>query len=61
MKNSFGVGSINKYRNALAYTVKRPKELLDVIIPHFDNYPLITQKSLYYQLFKEIVIRMNNK
>lgn len=61
IKNSFGVGSINKDGNALAYTVKRPKELLDVIIPHFDNYPLITQKNLDYQLFKEIVIMMNNK
>lgn len=35
IKNSFGVGSINMDGYALAYTVKRPKQLLDVIISHF--------------------------
>ena len=61
IQNFFRVGSINKDRNTLVYTVKTPKELVDVIIPHFDNYPLITQKYADYLIFKKIVIMMNNK
>lgn len=34
---------------------------MGVILPHFDKYPLVTQKLADYILFKEIVSLMNNK
>jgi hypothetical protein len=37
------------------------KQILEVVIPHFDKYPLITQKLADYILFKDIVTIMENK
>lgn len=57
MKSYFGVGN-NYYenqRNVARYTVKTSKDLINVIIPHFDNYPLITKKKADFLLFKEAV------
>lgn len=34
---------------------------MKVIIPHFDKYPLATQKLADYMLFKEIVSLMKIK
>jgi len=35
--------------------------LVNVILPHFDNYPLITQKQADYLLFKQAVKLIHNK
>lgn len=44
IKDYFGVGSITKCGvSTLQYTVKSLKDL-SIIISHFDNYPLISQK-----------------
>ena len=32
------------------------KDLTEKIIPHFDNYPLLTQKATDFSLFKQIII-----
>ena len=34
---------------------------MNVILPHFYNYPLITKKHSDYLLFKQIVLLMLNK
>jgi hypothetical protein len=34
---------------------------LQIIVHHFDNYPLITQKWSDYQLFKQVVNLMNHR
>lgn len=34
---------------------------LQVIVHHFDNYPLITQKWSDYQLFKQVIDLMEGK
>lgn len=48
----FGVGEVYKAeRNVYRYMVRTPKDL-DLIINHFDKYPLITQKRADYLLFK---------
>jgi len=51
------VGSIYKMNNnkALIYQVRNLNEITKAIIPHFENYPLITQKQSDFLLFKEIV------
>lgn len=41
--------------------VSTVKELVNVIIPHFENYPLITKKYIDYTLFKKIVFKILNK
>jgi hypothetical protein len=62
----FGVGNFrvqkNNGRNTIAiYCVESIKDLINVIIPHFDKYPLLTQKQADFELFKRIVLMMGNK
>lgn len=47
IKSFFGVGSISirKRDNQVLYTVSSLNDLINVIIPHFEQYPLITQKQ----------------
>lgn len=57
-----GIGEINKYgNNAYQYRVTSHKQLVNVIIPHFLNYPLITQKRADFLLFKQVVDLMINQ
>lgn len=57
-----GVGNIKEdYKGICIYTVSSLEEICNVIIPHFDKYPLITQKLLDYLIFRKIVIMMRNK
>lgn len=46
IKNFFGVGKITKRNRdgAVYYSVNSIKELNNIIIPHFEKYPLLTQK-----------------
>lgn len=54
-----GIGRIVKNgKNAYSFRVNILKDLLNVIVPHFDNYPLITQKYSDYILWKNIVNMM---
>ena len=58
----YGVGSLTKAsKDTLHYRVASLSDLTNIIIPHFDNYPLITQKKADFLLFKDIVNLMNNK
>ena len=43
------------------YTVNSIKDLINVIIPHFDKYPLITQKRADFLLFKSALFFMAKK
>ena len=55
IQSYFGIGQIYKHtQNSYSYRVQSVKDL-QVIITHFDKYPLITQKKADYLLFKEIV------
>ncbi len=58
-----GVGKIyfRKKDNAVYFTVKSIKDLKNVIITHFEKFPLLTKKSVDFELFKEIVTIMYNK
>ena len=51
-----GSGSLQKLK--LASSVK---EINDWVLPHFDNYPLITQKLSDYLLFKKAIYLINSK
>ena len=60
VKYFFGVGVItikNKVNTAgsAIYSIQSYKELNSILIPHFDKYPLITQKKADYLLFKSVL------
>lgn len=59
----FGVGniSVRESNNTVRYEVQSLRAITNVIIPHFDKYPLITQKRADYLLFKQAVDFLNLK
>lgn len=56
----FNVGNITLGKELCQYRVTSIKDL-EIIINHFDNYPLITQKWSDYQLFKLVFDIVKNK
>jgi hypothetical protein len=56
-----GIGSIYKTGNLVFYTVSKLKDLTDVILPHFNDYTLLTQKAEDFRLFKMVVFNLVNK
>jgi hypothetical protein len=58
-----GIGYISKPNKDLTveFRVNKLSDLVNVIIPHFKIYPLITKKQLDYLLFKQIIDLMKNK
>jgi hypothetical protein len=52
IQKALGVGKISKSKTSVIYAVDSIKEM-PVIINHFDNYPLITQKISDYLIFKQ--------
>lgn len=63
IKSFFGVGkiTIRNREGSPIYSVKRIKDLHDIIIPHFIKYPLLTQKRVDFELFKLVIELMMNK
>lgn len=55
IKNYFGVGSILKRvrdgRSSAIYSVQSLNDLVTKIIPHFNNFPMLTQKQADFLLF----------
>lgn len=49
------ISVVNK-ASVIEFRVSTIKDLVDVIIPHFDKYPLLTKKHSDYLLFKQIVL-----
>lgn len=58
-----GIGAIhfNKKRNSVNFIVGSLEEISNVIIPHFDKYPSITQKFAYFLLWKKAIIIISRK
>lgn len=57
-----GVGNITKQgKDSLQYRVSSLEDITKVIIPHFDRYPLITQKKADYILWKRVIGFMSRK
>lgn len=62
IQSYFGVGKIrNDTNDKVKFRVESLKDIVDVIIPHFDKYSLITQKLADYLLFRDVVNMMINK
>ena len=57
-----GVGKwVDHSSDSVMYSVNSVKDIINVIIPHFDKYPLLTQKRADYLLFKSAVLLINDK
>lgn len=63
LKSFFGIGkvSIRKYKNVASYSVTKNSDLINVIIPHFTNFPLQTQKRVDFEIWTKIVNLFMNK
>lgn len=63
LKKFFGedIGKMVIFKDTCTYRVDKLKDIFEIIIPHFDKYPLATQKLADYMLFKQIVSLMKNK
>jgi hypothetical protein len=54
-----GIGSIVKpSQDMCTFRVSSPEQIFHKILPHFDQFPLITQKKADYLLFREVVLMM---
>jgi len=47
--------------DSISYVVTSIKDISNHIIPHFEKYPLLTQKQADFELFKKVVELMKNK
>jgi hypothetical protein len=57
-----GIGYIsNPDKKTVEFRVSTIKDIVNVIIPHLDNFPLITKKLSDYKLFKLIVLYIVDK
>lgn len=61
IKNYFLVGTFTSNDKIAVYSVRSLNEILNVIIPHFNKCPLITQKKADYLLFRSAALFMNEK
>lgn len=50
-----GVGNIYIYESEIVYKVQKREDLINVIIPHFDKYSLLTEKQNDFTIFKNIL------
>ncbi len=62
----WGVGNfrfqVNKGRSSVAlFVVESTQDIINVIIPHFEKYRLVTQKQADFEIWKQIVIMVGNK
>jgi len=57
-----GLGSIKKHgKGTFSYRIESSEQIMKLIIPFFDKYPLITEKLGDYILFKKVIKLMSNK
>ena len=62
IQSTWGVGVLSdkEAQNAIYFTASRIKDI-EVVIDHFDKYPLVTPKFGDYKLFKQAYYIMKNK
>lgn len=55
----FGCGKIRPkgpQSSVLTFSVERTHEIVEIVLPHFDKYPLQSSKQLDYLKFREIAL-----
>ena len=63
MREFFGVGIVNSLpeERSAKLVVTRNKDLIDVIVPHFNQYKLEGNKQKNFEIWKDIVSLVNSK
>jgi len=63
LRDYFGVGSVysSPNRSLCVYRVNKIDDLINVIIPHFEDYPLLTKKYSDFVLWSKVVNIISNK
>lgn len=63
IKDFFGVGAISlrQNKNIAVYRVSKLESLIDIIIPHFKVYSLITQKSIDFYFWCKVIDIISKK
>lgn len=62
IKSFLGVGNIViSKKGSVNYSVRNLDDLINVIIPYFNKYNLITQKQVDFELFKQIIYLIKDK
>jgi hypothetical protein len=65
LKNFFNnkgtISFSNKTKTVLRYKISNLDDIINLVLPHFDSYPLMTSKQLNYLDFKKIIIKIKNK
>jgi len=57
-----GAGNITKFgEKKITFRVNDLEQITNIIIPHFQNYPLITKKRVDFKLFSNVVKLLSNK
>jgi len=55
-------GSLIKHgEDSLQYVITSVDQLFTLVVPHFDNYPLVSKKYADYLLFRKAVLLIRNK
>ena len=62
IKKIWKCGTIRPDRSdkTLKYEVRSIKEIIFTVIPHFENYPILSSKKNDFKLFKEICLMIKN-
>jgi hypothetical protein len=61
LKSYFNVGEIVYTEHYVAYRITKISDILNVVIPHFSNYPLQSTKLISYYLFNAVAMAIKNK
>jgi hypothetical protein len=59
MKKYFGCGAVlvdNKAFDTYKYQVSKVEDIINIIIPHFDKFPLVGSKQLDYLDWKKAIL-----
>jgi len=55
------IGKIRIKNNSVYYEIYIKDQFLNIILPHFEKYPLITEKQNDFIIFKKILSIINKK
>ena len=58
MQKHFNCGHIRKDKFTLKYEVRKLEDLINIVIPHFEKFPLISTKQKDFEIFSEICTKI---
>ena len=61
IQDYLGIGKVYKNRQNVTFVVKSIDEIVEVLLPLFDKYPLRGSKLIGYNIFKSVVLMIKDK